>query len=96
MSAWLYPDWIVFVPYIFLAFAMRGTARPALRGLVLALTVLYVGTEFWFSWDAAYIHPSTMNAIPGIVAIVAALFALVTDLLVRQIERRARRGAPSR
>ena len=42
---------------------------------------------FWYCWDAAYIHRSTLNLTPLVVVVLESLVAGVTWRVVRHIER---------
>jgi hypothetical protein len=46
-----------------------------------------VGVGFWYFWDAAFVHLSTMNLIPLEVVIAESLVAGATWLVVRRVER---------
>ena len=48
----------------------------------------YLHVVFWFSWDAEYIHLSTLNAMPETVALAASLIAGGTIFVVICIERK--------
>jgi hypothetical protein len=88
MTAWLLPNPLVFLPYVFLFFAVRAARRAAVRGLVLAVILASVGVSFWFCWDAAYVHLSTMNSVPLLVAGVELVIAVGMDFLVWAVEKR--------
>src|SRR5580765_743722 len=87
MTAWLCPRAWAFVPYMLLPFAIRAARRFTTRSVVLLVTLLSVCIGFWFHWDAAFIHLSTLNLIPFEVVVVESLVAIATWLVVRRVER---------
>jgi hypothetical protein len=83
----LYPNPLAFVSYALLIPTIRSTRRIITRAAVLMLTLILVGAGFWFFWDAAFIHLSTMNFIPFELAVVESLVAGMSLVIVRKIER---------
>jgi hypothetical protein len=86
MTAWLCPHPLAFVPYALFAFAILAARRVAVYATILVLTLFSVCVGFWFFWDAAFVHLSTLNLIPLEVAVVESLIAGTTWLVVRRIE----------
>ena len=87
MTVWLYPHPVAFVPYVLLGSAIRGASRIVIRAVVLTLTLAFVCVGFWFFWDAAFVHLSTLNFIPFEVAVIESLGAGAVWLIVRRIDR---------
>jgi len=87
LSGWLYPHPLIFVPYVVLSFVIRTARRLTTRVCVLVFTLISVCVSFLFCWDAAFIHLSTLNSTPLVVAIVEALVAGAMCLVVRRVER---------
>src|SRR5439155_25907161 len=87
ITAWLYPHPVAFLPYVLLPFAIRAARRVSTRAVVLALTLASVCVGFWFFWDAAFVHLSTLNLIPFEIVVVESLLAGATWLVVHRIER---------
>jgi uncharacterized membrane protein len=88
MTAWLYPHPVAFVPYVLLPFAIREARHIVTRAVVLTLILAFVCVGFWFFWDAAFVHLSTLNLIPFEVGVIESLVAGATWLVVRRIEHR--------
>jgi len=86
VSLWLCPHPLVFLPYIFLALAIRVARRLAVRSVLLALTLACFCFTFWYCWDAAFVRVSTMNMMPIVVGLAESLVATVTWRTVRHIE----------
>src|SRR5438132_747173 len=86
VTAWLYPNPFGFVPYFLLALAIGSTRRFGTRAVVLVLTLASVCVGFWYFWDAAFIHLSTLNFLPFEVVVLESLIAGATWLVVRRIE----------
>src|SRR6266496_2179582 len=87
MTAWLYPHPVAFVPYVLLPLAIRAARRIGTRAFVLTLTLASVCAGFWYFWDAAFVHLSTLNLIPLEIAVVESLVAGATWLVVRRVEK---------
>jgi hypothetical protein len=88
VTVWLFPLAVAFIPYLLLPFAIMAAHRIATRAVVLVLTLVLVCTAFWYYWDAAYIHISTMNLMPFMIAVVESLVAGLTSVIVYRIERK--------
>ena len=87
VSGWLYPHPLIFAPYLVFPFVIRAAHRLATRVIVLVFALTSVCVSFWFCWDAAFIHLSTMNLTPLIVALVEVLVAGTMWLVVRRVEK---------
>jgi hypothetical protein len=87
VTVWLCPHPLMFLPYIFLGLAIRAACRLATRAFVLVLTLASASVGFWYCWDAAFVHRSTLNLTPLVVVVVETLVAGVTWLVVRRRER---------
>ena len=87
MTAWLWSYPLAFVPYLLRPFAIVAARRATTRAAVLVLTLCSVCFGFWYFWDAAHVHLSTMNFIPLEVVIVESLVAGATWLVVHRVER---------
>jgi len=87
VTVWLCPHPLMFLPYIFLGLAIRAARRLATRAFVLVFTLASASVGFWYCWDAAYVHRSTLNLTPLVVVVVESLIAGGTWRVVRHIER---------
>jgi len=83
----LHPHPIMFLPYIFLALATGAARRLAIHAVVLVLTLTSVCVHFWYNWDAAYDHLSTLNFMPRDVAVLESLIAGAAWRIIRRSER---------
>jgi uncharacterized protein len=91
VSGWLYPHPLMFAPYLVLAFVVQAASRPTTQGFVLVFTLTSVCISFWFCWDAAFIHVSTLNLRPLVVAMVETLAAGAAWVTVYHVEKITRR-----
>ena len=87
VNFWLYQNPVILLPYLLLAFVIRAARHLTTRVLVLMFTLISVCVSFWFCWDAAFVHRSTLNFEPRDVAFVQGLLAGVLWLVVRRVER---------
>jgi hypothetical protein len=87
VTVWLCPHPLMFLPYVFLGLGIRAARRIATRAFVLILTLASASVGFWYCWDAAFIHLSTLNLTPLVVVVVEAVVAGATWLVVRRIEK---------
>src|SRR5262245_24637219 len=85
VTAWLYPHPLAFLPWGVLAFAITTASCLATRAFFLVLALLSMSVSFWSCWDVAFIHPSTLNFTPCVVASVEALLGGVACLVVYRI-----------
>jgi len=86
VTVWLIPHPLMLLPYCFLFPAIRASRRVLTRTFVLALTLASVCIQFWYCWDAAFIHLSTLNFDPAFVSIYEAAFNLVAWLVIRRMD----------
>ncbi len=87
MTAWLWLFPPAFVPYLFLAFAIRASRRLVVRAVVLVVSLGSVCAGFFVYWDASFIHLSSHNTNPLAVVVIESLLAVATWLVVRRLER---------
>jgi hypothetical protein len=87
MTTWLFPHPVAFIPYFCLLLAIIAARRLVTKAIVLLLTLSSVGVGFWYYWDAARIHLSTLNFTPLEVAIIESLVAGIAYSVVCRIEK---------
>lgn len=87
MTIWLYPNPLALAPYALFLFPIDAARRMVVRATLLVLTLLSVVIGFWFFWDAAFVHFSTMNSIPFMIAVIESLVAGVAWRVVHRIEK---------
>jgi hypothetical protein len=96
-TLFLYPNVIMLTPYSVLFFAIRKATRLADWVGLLVVILFIVCWGFRACFDAAFIHRSTLNAGPLLVAIAQSAVALVLVLELRLAgKRRAKAGRQER
>jgi hypothetical protein len=87
ITIWLFPNPLALAPYAVFMFPINAARRLVVRVIILVLTLLSVAVGFWFYWDAAFVHVSTLNLIPFEVAVVESLVAGMAWFVVHRIEK---------
>ena len=86
VNLWLYPNVLVLAPYLLLPFVIRAAHHLTTRLIVLLFTLVSACVSFWFCWNAAFVHRSTLNSAPLDVALAEAFLAGMLWLVVRRVE----------